>query len=183
MPRKDETIKPIGAEFDEVASAMIAPGMKRPNFQIGLPLVQYEIEHEIIYQRVKDGYINATAMCKAAEKLFGHYNSVKAHQEFFAELSADIGIPISELIQAIKGGDPQLQGTWVHPQLAIHLAQWLSPKFAVRVSKGISMSSSTVTGSGIITNPTFFAACFGYINLWIFTASQPPIRIVQTIST
>jgi hypothetical protein len=32
---------------------------------------------------------------------------------------------------------PEIQGTWVHPQVAIHLAQWLSPKFAVRVSKWV----------------------------------------------
>jgi hypothetical protein len=143
MVRGGRTVEPIDAKFEEVASAMIVstpskpPDMKKPNFQISLPLVEYEIEHEVIYQRVKDGYINATAMCKAAGKLFGHYNSVKANQEFFSELSADIGIPISELIQSIKGGEPHLQGTWVHPQLAIHLAQWLSPKFAVRVSKWV----------------------------------------------
>jgi hypothetical protein len=35
----------------------------KPKFQIALPLVQYELEKEVIHQRVKDGYINATAMC------------------------------------------------------------------------------------------------------------------------
>lgn len=106
-------------------------------FQISLPLVQYEFEKEIIYQRVRDGYVNATAMCSAAGKLFGHYNEVKTNQAFFVELSADIGITISELIQVVKGGDSKLQGTWVHPQVAIHLAQWLSPAFAVRVTKWV----------------------------------------------
>ena len=110
---------------------------KKDNFQIPLPLVQYEIEHEIIYQRVKDGYVNATAMCKAAGKLFGHYNEVKAHQAFFTALSTDIGIPISKIIQVVKGGEAKLQGTWVHPQVAVHLAQWLSPKFAVQVSRWV----------------------------------------------
>lgn len=37
-------------------------------FQISLPLVQYELEREVIHQRVRDGYVNATAMCKAAGK-------------------------------------------------------------------------------------------------------------------
>lgn len=113
------------------------PASPTANFQISLPLVQYELEHEKIYQRVKDGYVNATAMCQAAGKLFGHYNEVKAHQAFFAELSSDIGIPISEIVQVIKGGNTELQGTWVHPQVAIHLAQWLSPKFAVQVTKWV----------------------------------------------
>jgi KilA-N domain len=30
-----------------------------------------------------------------------------------------------------------MQGTWVHPYVAIHLAQWLSPRFAVRVSQWV----------------------------------------------
>ena len=32
------------------------------------------------------------------------------------------------------GGHPDIQGTWVHPQVAINLGQWASPKFAVLVS-------------------------------------------------
>lgn len=30
-----------------------------------------------------------------------------------------------------------MQGTWVHPQVAINLGQWCSPKFAVAVSKWV----------------------------------------------
>ena len=41
----------------------------------------------------------------------------------------------SLLVQKIKGGIKELQGTWVHPDVAINLAQWVSPKFAVFVSK------------------------------------------------
>ena len=37
-------------------------------------------------------------------------------------------------MQVIQGGTPELQGTWVHPQVAVHLAQWLSPAFAVKVT-------------------------------------------------
>src|SRR3546814_633207 len=109
----------------------------RGTYQIPLPLVQYEIEREIIHQRVRDGYINATAMCKAAGKLFNDYWRLKTTPEFAMELSAETGIPVSELIQSVKGGDPTLQGTWIHPRVAIHLAQWLSPKFAVAVSKWV----------------------------------------------
>jgi hypothetical protein len=67
----------------------------------------------------------------------GHYLENKATQAFLAELSADIGIPISDLVQIIKGGPPRMQGTWVHPQVAINLGQWASPKFAVLVSKWV----------------------------------------------
>ncbi|UXR90899.1 KilA-N domain-containing protein [Agrobacterium tumefaciens] len=118
-------------------------------FQISLPLVQYEIEQEVIHQRVRDGYVNATAMCKAANRPWGRYWETVQAKEFANELSADIGIPISELIQSVRGGEPTLQGTWVHPQVAINLAQWLSPRFAVRVSKWVAdwMSGSVPGGN------------------------------------
>jgi len=106
-------------------------------YQIALPLVTYEIEREVIHQRVKDGYVNATAMCKAAGKAWADYARLGGTQAFFTALSADMGIPISEIIQSVKGGEPGYQGTWVHPQVAIHLAQWLSPEFAVKVTQWV----------------------------------------------
>lgn len=48
-----------------------------------------------------------------------------------------MGIPISELIQVVKGGFPESQGTWIHPDAAVHFGQWLSPKFAVKVSRWV----------------------------------------------
>ncbi|MFJ6025318.1 KilA-N domain-containing protein [Brevundimonas sp. NPDC092305] len=105
--------------------------------QQSLALIPHTYQGQIVRLRSRDGYVNATAMCSAAGKLFGHYNENDRTQAFVAELSTEIGIPISELIQAVKGGNPALQGTWVHPQVAIHLAQWLSPKFAVRVTQWV----------------------------------------------
>jgi KilA domain-containing protein len=102
-----------------------------------LAFVPHAYQGEVIEQRIGDGYINATAMCKAAGKLFGHYNAATPTKAFLAELSVDIGIPISDLVQVIKGGDPTHQGTWVHPQVAIHLGQWLSPRFAVQVTRWV----------------------------------------------
>lgn len=90
-----------------------------------------------IEQRSKDGYINATAMCQAAGKNWNDYSRLNGTQAFLPELAADTGIPVSELVQSVRGGDPWRQGTWVHPQVAIHLAQWLSPKFAVLVSRWV----------------------------------------------
>ncbi len=105
--------------------------------QLPLPYIPRAIAGSIVSQRHKDGYVNATAMCQAAGKLYGHYSENRATKAFLEELSRDIGIPISQLSQSIKGGEPQLQGTWVHPQIAIHLAQWCSPAFAVQVSRWV----------------------------------------------
>ncbi len=102
-----------------------------------LTLITHEIDNTLIYQRAADGYVNATAMCQASGKMFGHYNASSATQEFLRELSSDIGIPISGMVIPIKGGTPALQGTWVHPDVAVHLAQWCSAKFAVAVSRWV----------------------------------------------
>lgn len=104
--------------------------------QIPIRLVVHQYEGAVVGQRSRDGFMSATAMCRAAGKLWGDYHRLASTQAFIAELSADMGIPISELIQQVKGGDAA-QGTWVHPHVATHLAQWLSPRFAVQVAKWV----------------------------------------------
>jgi hypothetical protein len=108
-----------------------------PKHQTSLALIPHQIEQSVVEQRASDGYFNATAMCKAAGKKISHYLEGGGTQDFLSELSSDAGIPASELVQSIKGGEPHLQGTWVHPQVAVNLAMWLSPKFAVLVSKWV----------------------------------------------
>jgi len=109
------------------------------------PLVQQKIENKHFYQRVTDGYINATELCKGCNKLFKDYSRLNSTKAFIKELSAEGGILPTQLIQTVKGGRPDLQGTWVHPQVAIHLGQWLNPKFAVAVSQIILDWSSGKT--------------------------------------
>lgn len=76
-------------------------------------------------------------MCRAANKQINDYTRLKTTPQYLGALSSETGIPVSGLIQSVKGGQPELQGTWVHPQVAIHLAQWLSPEFAVRVTRWV----------------------------------------------
>jgi hypothetical protein len=44
------------------------------------------------------------------------------------------GIPVTEQNQwvtVVQGGESTVQGTWVHPKLAVAFARWLNPRFAV----------------------------------------------------
>lgn len=111
--------------------------MSEPTGHLPLAFVDRQVDNNHIEQRLLDGYINATALCKACGKEMKHYLSNASTKEFVNELSSEVGIPTSALIQTVRGGDPRFQGTWVHPQVAIHLAQWASPKFAVAVSKWV----------------------------------------------
>ena len=104
--------------------------------------------------REGDGYINATQLCKNAGKQMNHYLSNQATKDFLEALSADTGIPGTDLIQIKQGGDPKAQGTWIHPQVAINLGQWLSPKFAVAVSKWVQDWMSGKYANPITKQPT-----------------------------
>ena len=78
--------------------------------------------------------VNATMMCKAAGRLFGDYHRQKKTDEYLSATSLDIGIPISNLVQRNQSGRGTSQDTSVHFLVALHLAHWLSPSFAVQVS-------------------------------------------------
>lgn len=119
--------------------------------QLSLTLIRRQVDNALVEQRTADGYINATAMCQAVGKQFNDYRRLNATEAFILELSAETGIPVSELIQSLKGGNGP-QGTWVHPDVAIHLAQWLSPKFAVAVSRWVRewMAGGRFTGGGAL---------------------------------
>lgn len=81
--------------------------------------------------RRADGFVNATAMCVANGKHLPHYMANQRTKDYIAALSPVVGIPTTELLHTRQGGTPTEQGTWIHPRLAIDLARWLSPQFAV----------------------------------------------------
>jgi len=95
------------------------------------PLVLNGITIEVDPQTLM---VNATQMCRAAGKLFGHYRRLDSTEEFLQELISVIHIRITGLIYTIQGGRPELQGTWVDWRVALHLAQWLSPAVQVQVT-------------------------------------------------
>ena len=85
---------------------------------------------QIAKYTVPKGYVNATQMCAANGKFWGHYKERKSTKAYWQELSNDIGIPISSLIIEVSGHG-STQGTWVHAEVAIDLAQWVSIPFRV----------------------------------------------------
>ena len=80
-----------------------------------------------------DRYVSLTDMAQASGKLFGHWNNLKSTKSYLKALKSVIQIEITDLVQVIQGGDPQNQGTWGHPKVAIRFAQWCSDEFAVQV--------------------------------------------------
>jgi len=91
----------------------------------------------------EDGYIFATALCKTVNKKPNDWFRIKETKNLVKEIErklekSDAGIPASGLIEIYKGGKNKYsQGTWIHPDLGIQLAQWCSPNFSLQVSKWI----------------------------------------------
>lgn len=87
---------------------------------------------------VPAGYVNATQMCQACGKKWAHYASLDSTKDYWNKLSTDIGIPISELVVSIKGGNnKEIQGTWTHPEIAIDLAQWVNVEFRIWANRAL----------------------------------------------
>lgn len=104
--------------------------------QYSLTLIQHEVNNSVIDQRTGDGYINATALCAVAGKRWHNYLRNETTGHFLRALETKTRISALVLIQEVRGSNG-VACTWVHPKVAIHLAQWLSADFAVQVSEWV----------------------------------------------
>jgi hypothetical protein len=111
----------------------------------------------IIEHREEDGYINVTNLCKAGGKLFKNWKKTQKTKDFLQVLSSVVPNGTTELIilgTGSKNIKNSIQGTWVHPQVAINIAQWISPQFDVKVSGWVY--EIMMTGKVDITNTTSY---------------------------
>jgi LysM repeat protein len=107
----------------------------------------YNIEH-----REEDGYINVTNLCKAVKKNISDWQYIKKTQAFLQALSASTGIPVDALLRLNKGVNEK--AIWVHPHVALNIAQWISPIFDVKVSAWVY--EAMMTGKVDISNTKTF---------------------------
>ena len=94
---------------------------------------------EFVIPLREDGYIFATALCKVAGKRVHDWLRLKETKALIKKVEkSETGITSSQLIQVYKGNSEKYsQGTWIHTDLGINLAQWCSPSFAFQVSRWI----------------------------------------------
>lgn len=86
-------------------------------------IISRQIGSFIIQQRVSDGYIDGKSLSKLKDKDLSEFLNLSNTKDFVFELSDFLSTPKNGLIQT----------NWVHPQIALHLAYWLAPKFAIIV--------------------------------------------------
>jgi hypothetical protein len=87
------------------------------------------------FQYRDDDYVNLTKMCKQVRRSLSTYLRSNHHKQFIKELALCQNCTADELLEKRVGGVPSEQGTYGHPMIAIHLAQWLSPQFALAIAK------------------------------------------------
>lgn len=107
-----------------------------PKHQYSLDLITHTVNSDVIEQRASDGYINASQLCTVAGKQWYQYSREETAGHFRRALASKTGISEQTLIQQVPTASG-LPATWVHPQVALHLAQWLSAEFAVQVTEWI----------------------------------------------
>lgn len=110
-----------------------------------------------IDQRVTDGFINGTAMCVAHSKDISDWLKTDDTWEIVVALADSLNLEALQIkdrksgnsvftrvsasyptLVVVKRGAPEAGGgTWLHPDLAMQLAQWCNKSFALQVSKWV----------------------------------------------
>jgi phage antirepressor YoqD-like protein len=86
----------------------------------------------IAFERGAGVMINATQMAKRFGKTPKDWLRNQQSEEFISTLSAVRQICLSQLVQVRKGNSSNFeQGTWMHEDVAMEFARWLSPAFAI----------------------------------------------------
>lgn len=114
----------------------------------------YSFEGKPISFEAKEGdkFVSATQMAKAFDRrlqdffrtnptinylqaLHRHIEGTDAVQPKVRSRPSieELANAFPHLIKVIRGGEPDLQGTWIHERLALKLAAWLSPEFELWV--------------------------------------------------
>lgn len=108
----------------------------------------------ISFQKGNSVMINATEMAKPFGKNAGHWMRNQSTQEFINELAALRNCKGSDLVQIENG-----IGCWMHEDVAMEFARWLSPAFAIwcndRIKEllTIGMTATQPTLEQMIDNP------------------------------
>lgn len=121
--------------------------------------IPHDVNGVKVEQRITDGFINGTSMCVAhgknivdwfrSERTYNLFkfiseesgiisNMVSHHTSEIVRLSATRYVEIFPTLVFVKLGSPvNGGGVWVHPDLAIDLASFCSPSFAIQVGRWI----------------------------------------------
>ena len=124
----------------------------------GIRIFQYN-GSDITFNSGSTVMVNATQMAKPFGKTTKDWTRLKSTKEFLNTLSTVRQIRLTELMKVIQGGNSGDQGTWIHEDVALEFARWLSPEFAIWCNDRIKellrhgMTATPQTIDAIIADP------------------------------
>jgi phage antirepressor YoqD-like protein len=102
-------------------------------------------------------YVNATEMSKPFGKLPKDYLKSQQANELLEAISKRTNLLLGDIVKVVKGGNAS--GTWMHEDIAIDFAQWLSINFRLwcndRIKELITvgLTATPETLENMLTNP------------------------------
>jgi len=75
--------------------------------------------------------VNATEMARPFGKEAKHWLINQSTKDFISELANVRNLTFADLVQVKQGSPENGGGTWLHEDVAMEFARWLSPKFAI----------------------------------------------------
>lgn len=122
------------------------------------PIVYDYKGSKISFANGKNVMVNATEMAKSFGKRPAKWLELPSTKEFLAALT-DVRKSDFALIQTDKGGVSGGGGTWMHEDVALEFARWLSPAFAIWCNDRIKellkygMTATQPTLDEMVNNP------------------------------
>lgn len=115
--------------------------------------------------------VNATEMAKTFGKSPSHWLRNSQSEEFIKELAELRNCNSSDLVRVTYGDNG---GTWMHEDVAMEFARWLSPKFAIWCNDRIKELLTTgVSALPDFNNPAAAARAWAeQNNIQVFTSPQ-----------
>lgn len=111
----------------------------------------------ITFQKGDNVMVNATQMAKSFGKEPKFWLMNQSTTDYLNELSKVRNLTLTDLVQVTKGGNNP--GTWMHEDVAMEFARWLSPAFAIWCNDRIKellqygMTATQPTLEQMINNP------------------------------
>lgn len=121
------------------------------------PIVYDYKGSKISFANGKNVMINATEMAKSFDKRPVDWLQNQSTIAFLNELSKVRKSTLTDLVQVTKGGNNP--GTWMHEDVALEFARWLSPAFAIWCNDRIKellkygMTATQPTLDEMVNNP------------------------------
>jgi hypothetical protein len=100
-----------------------------------MPAISPPSVHSLEYN--VDNFINLQQMCSLGRKKYSDWRSKKSTMKFLTNVSFETHLPIDKLIyfEARPENENNQHSVcfWGHPQVAVHLAYWISPEKATKL--------------------------------------------------